>query len=116
MTTTITAIFASSDAALEAGERARELAGRRATVRVFLPGSKGGVLETSVLSDVGGTGKVAAFGMALGIAGALAAGLLGASFGMALVCLATGGLTGVMLGVWLTGEIYPTRILRGNAE
>jgi hypothetical protein len=116
----VTGVFDDADVALRVGEKVREVAGSRATIRVFLSGASGLVIETSILSDAASWLRVTLLGIALGVVGAMVVGGLGGGWGLGLVGLAAGAATGVMLGVWLTGEVYPRRILaardRGRYE
>jgi hypothetical protein len=111
----VTATFGDAESALRAGERAREAAGPRATVRLFLSGSRGEVIETSIVSDTAPALRVALFGVALGVVFAMVVAGLGGGWALGLLALLGGALTGAMLGLWLTGEEYPRRILARGA-
>src|SRR4051794_18169223 len=106
---TVTGVFSDGERALFAAERAREVAGPRASVRVLVRGQGGSVIETSVLPDASEWSKVVISGLALGLLAMGVVLLLGASWGMAIAALLWGVGGGVMLGVWLTGEVYRSR-------
>lgn len=108
---TITGIFSDPTLALEAGERVREVAGSRATVRLLVPGRSQSVVETSVLADDKRWGRVALYCAGLGLLGMIMFKLFGASWGMAALGLFWGITGGLFMGLWLTGELYPSRIL-----
>jgi hypothetical protein len=110
---TVTGVFDNADDALRVAERARETAGTRATVRAFLPSASGAVIETSIVGDASSWLRVTLLGVALGVIGSMFAFALGASLSVGLAGLFAGGLGGVLIGVWLTGEAYPRRILAG---
>jgi hypothetical protein len=110
---TVTGVFARADDAWRAAERVREATSPRATVRVFLPSPSGVVIETSILRDNAGWLRVALLGVALGVLGSMFAFALGASLSVGLTGLLAGALGGVLIGIWLTGETYPRRILAG---
>lgn len=110
---TVTGIFTDAESALQAAEDVREVAGPRATVRVLLPGQGRSLVEVAVVADTGGSLRVAAFGVALGFAAGLFVLALGLGWTLALVALATGVASGLLLGLWLTGERFPSRLLAG---
>jgi hypothetical protein len=107
---TLTGVFGDPETALHAGERAREAAGERATVRVFIRGAHGSVIETSIISDESTVWRVPIVGLTLG--GLFAATL--ALFHVPAAYCALGffgaAAVGLMFGLWLTGEIHPRRI------
>jgi len=109
----VTGLFDSAQAALLAGERVREVAGPRASVRVLVPGSAGSVLEVSVLGDESALAQVALLGVGIGIVGMLALLLAGMGWAASLLWLAVGALGGTLLGIWLTGELDPARTVAG---
>src|SRR5438067_2204820 len=111
-TYTVTALFTDGEQALLAAERARELVGSRASVRVLVRGQEGSVIETSVLADVSDTPKAILAGFALGLVAMAVVLLLGVSWGFAIFTLLWGVGSGVLLAMWLTGEVYRARVLR----
>ncbi len=110
----ITGVFPDADSALRAGERAREVAGPRAAIRVLVPGPNGKVIETSVLCDKSSYWQMPVFGLALGVL--LAAGLVfyGVSLGYVLLSLLASLATGAMFGIWLSGEAFPRRLFSAS--
>ena len=102
---TVTGVFGDSNLALEAGERVREVAGSRSTVRILMPGRSRTVIETAVLEDTSSWSRVALISAALGAVGVVVFHLLGASWAMAMLGLLWGVGAGLMLGAWLTGEV-----------
>lgn len=110
---TVTGIFSDPESALQAAEDVREVAGPRATVRVLLPGQADSLVEVAVVADASGTLRVIGFGAAIGVAAMLFALAAGLGWTLALVALASGVSTGLLLGVWLTGERFPSRLLAG---
>lgn len=103
-TFTVSGTFSTADAALAAGERLRELADQHATIRLLLPGKDDLTVEASIepRSD---WRKIAVFGFGLGLVGAYVFDtLLQATWTVGFLGLATGAVTGVMLGLWLSGE------------
>ena len=113
---TVTGVFDRADDALRAAERVREAASPRSTVRVFLPSPSGAVIETSIVGESRGVGRVTLFGAVIGVVCSMFAFALGASLAVGLVGLFAGALGGVLVGVWLTGEAYSRRILAGWGE
>ncbi|HZS35212.1 MAG TPA: hypothetical protein VFF06_00220 [Polyangia bacterium] len=113
---TVTGVFETADVALRVGEKAREVAGPRAKIRVFVAGGSGTVIESSIVSDSSNWLPVTLMGIGLGVIGAMIVGALGGGAGLGLVGLFAGALTGVMLGVWLTGEQVPRHIRAERAR
>ncbi len=107
---TVTGVFPTADGALRAGERAREIAGPRATIRVMVPGATGKIIETSVLCDTSSYWRVPILGLVLGVMLAVGLGFYGVSIGYILVGLLASVASGAMMGLWLGGELYPRRI------
>lgn len=105
----VTGVFRTSALALRAGERAREVVGPRARIRVFLPTSAGGVLEADVLSDRYSPGPITLLGLLIGVAFLLLSGVVGGSWGLGLFGFAMALAMGVMMGEWLTGERHLSR-------
>ncbi len=109
---TLNGIFQTQDAALGAAERVREVASSRATVRLFLPGAKGKVIETSVAADHSSVSRVAMACVAVGLAGVVLFAFAGARLSYVLVWLMWAVAGGAMLAAWLTGELHPRHILK----
>jgi hypothetical protein len=109
---TVSGIFPDGEAALRAAEEVRERVSKRATVRVILPGRNGNLLEVSVLTDASGSLAVFLVGAGLGILGLALALALGHDWRFGMTALAAGVLAGILLAVWLTGERYPSRMVR----
>ena len=104
MRTTVFGVFRTDDEALEASERAREVAGEGASVRVLLASRPGRVVTTSVTWDRSAWMRVLLLGLAIGFIGAIVFLGIGAEWSFGLVGLLVGALAGAMLGAWLTGE------------
>ncbi len=107
---TVSGVFDNADVALRAGEKVREVAGARATVRVHVPGTDGKVVETAILADESSFGPVPFIGIALGLVCAVAVKLIGFPWSYALLGLLSGAISGGLIAWWLTGEAYPRRI------
>lgn len=107
---TVTGLFDDAALALRVGERVREVAGRRATVRVRVPGPNGSVVEARVVDDKSSYGRITALGVGLGLLVAIAAKLSGLSWGLTLLGFVTGSVVGPLLALWLGGELYRRRI------
>jgi len=112
----VTGIFPDAESALHAGEEVREVAGPRATVRVLLPGARGTLVEVAVVPDNAGTLRIAGLGAAVGVLAMAIVFAFGLGVTLALIALAWGVATGIMLAVWLTGERYPSRVLGPEAR
>src|SRR5262245_32263774 len=96
----VSGTFESSDDALDAGEKIRELAGEEATIHLFLPGRQ--MVEASVRATGGDWTKIAVLGFAVGLVGAYTLlSILGASFALGVVGLVVGVAAGALLGIWL---------------
>lgn len=113
---TVTGIFGNTDAALTAGERIREAAGRRATIRLFLPAAGHEVIETSLVTDRSSWTRVAEGCFALGFAGVVAFAFFDVRGSFAFLWLLWAAAGGLMLASWLTGEAYPRTILPASEE
>jgi hypothetical protein len=112
---TINAIFKSTDAALAASERARELAGPRAAVRVFLPHGGKNVVEASIVADRSSWPRVAIVSVGLGLAGVVLLAFMNVHYSYALLWFFWAIAGGAMLAEWLTGELFPRHILGMSA-
>ncbi len=99
---TVVGVFTVHDAALGAGERAREVTGPGSSVRIYLPGDAT-VVEGDVVKDQASFLRVALGSIALGLVGA---GILAASarWTYAGLWLIWSLFVGLMMGAWLTGE------------
>jgi hypothetical protein len=108
MRTTIIAVFDDVAAALAACERLRELEGV-GTLRLYLPGDDGDPVAARLVSERSPWRATTVVGVALGLACAALAIALGPAHRLlyALVALASGALSGTLLGAWLGGERYP---------
>jgi hypothetical protein len=115
---TLTGIFGDPEAALHAGERAREVAGKRATVRVFIRGANGSVLETSIISDESTVWRVPIAGLTIGGLFAATLALFHVAPAYCVLGFFSAAAVGLLIGLWLTGEVYPRRIstLRTNGH
>ena len=111
-TQTVTGVFSNGDAAFEAAEQAREIAGARATIRVLLRGKGASIIETAVVTYTRGWTTVALSGTVLGLVSMGLFRLLGATGGLSLVALLYGVGAGLLLGLWLTGEVFRPRLLQ----
>jgi hypothetical protein len=111
-TFTVTGMFGTADDVLAAAERVREQVGDEASVQLFLPGKADQAIEASVEADSSDWRRIAVFGFGLGLVAAYVFQTIGASWQMGLVGLTTGTLAGVLLGAWLSGESFPSRIAR----
>jgi hypothetical protein len=106
----VTGTFGTADAAFAIGERVREIADEQATIRLLLPGKDEGTVEASIESSGEGWHRIAVFGFGVGLLGAYVFDtILGASWTVGIVGLATGVLTGGLLGMWLSGESVSIR-------
>jgi hypothetical protein len=101
---TIIGVFAGHDAALGAGERAREVTGPGSSIRVFLPGDKGTVVEADVLRDRGSFLRTLLASFGIGIIGSGVFMALRAGWQYAALWLAWSLFAGVMMAAWLTGQ------------
>jgi hypothetical protein len=107
-TYSVSGTFESSDHALDAGEKIRELAGEEATIHLLLPGKQ--MVEASVKATGGDWTKIAVLGFAVGLTGAYTTlSILGASFALGVVGLVVGVAAGALLGIWLQGERFEAR-------
>jgi hypothetical protein len=113
---TVNGIFGDPDAALGAGERAREVVGPRATIRVFLPRSGRNVIETSVVADNSSWPRMALVCVAIGLAGVVLLAALKVPSLYVILWLSWSVLSGVMFAAWFTGELHPRRLLSVNGE
>src|SRR5437660_401196 len=111
--TTVSAIFGDANEALLAGEAACEAASDRAAVRMLLPGRGDSMLEVAVVPDSRGGGRVALLGAIVGIAGMILFKAAGVTWPVALVGLFAGVVGGALLALWLSGELFPSRLLAG---
>ena len=112
---TVTGVFSDRTSAVLAAEKVREVAGRRASVRALLPGDGNRVIETTVLTDNSALLRMTMLGAGLGAVAFAVFLAAGTSLAMSLVGLLWGIATGYMLGLWLSGEAYRSRLL-GGAE
>jgi hypothetical protein len=107
---TITGLFDNPDEALRAGEKLKEVAGPRASVRVIVPGKDGKAVETKVLEDTSSYTRVPFIGLSLGLLFAIAGKIFGLDWGLTVLALLVGVGTGMLLSIWLTGEAFRRRI------
>jgi hypothetical protein len=111
----VSGVFDEGDAALRAGERAREVIRTGSRVSVFLP-HHGEILEAKVFEDTRSFWPVGVVSTALGGMGTVILATLGAPASYVLVWLIWAVVAGVMLAFWLTGEGHKRRMLRLRHE
>jgi hypothetical protein len=105
---TIIGLFADDDAALLAAERTREAAPSGTHVHVLM-GGRPEVTETSVTLDRSDLLRITLFGWATGLVVAVIFAFAKLSWLYSLVGVLTGASMGVLLGIWLSGEVFNRR-------
>jgi hypothetical protein len=110
---TINGIFPGNDAALRAGEQAREVVKSRSAVRVFMPGPNSKLVETAVVEDKTSWGRLTVSSLAIGAVGAgIFLALDRATYAILWLLWSVGA--GLMFGLWLNGQKLSRDLLRKN--
>ncbi len=112
---TISSVFEDRDAALAAGERVREVIGKRSNVSVFLPGGRA-VIEAAVLTDKTSFSRVSIVSLAIGATGVVILAVVGAPTLYIFLWSLWAMAGGVMMGYWLTGESHRMHTLRAHTQ
>lgn len=112
---TISGLFHQQDAALRAGERAREVVGAHSNVSVFWPGGSA-VFEDDLLNDRNSFSHVSVLSLAIGATGAVILAALRVPAMFVLLWAFWAVAAGLMFGSWFTGESHRVRIRRVQAQ
>jgi hypothetical protein len=105
MRTTMTGVFRSPEGALQASERLSEL-DCVGSLRLFLPGSDGAPVETTLIEERSPWLRLTLFGLAVGAICVYVALSISPSWIYGAVGLISGGAGGALLGSWLGGQRY----------
>jgi hypothetical protein len=110
MRTTLTGVFQDPQAALEAGERLRELDEAAGSLRLFLPGSDGQPVETLLVEERSPWLRIALWGAAVGLLCLYIALSWSTTWLYGVVGLCAGVGFGLLLGIWFGGQRYPRSV------
>jgi hypothetical protein len=111
---TVIGVFARHEAALNAGEKAREVTRSGHRIRIFLPGDKGATVESAVMNDKASFVHVLVVSVTIGLLGAAILAALGARGLYVALWLGWSILSGLMVGAWLNGQRFPRHLLQAH--